>query len=37
MRSLLLCLAFMLTAGSALADRPLTQEESERVQAALKE
>jgi hypothetical protein len=37
MRSLLLSLAFIFSVGSAVADRPVTQEESERLQAALKE
>src|SRR5690242_20335414 len=37
MRSVLVCFAFVLSMSSALADRPLTQDESERVQSALKE
>jgi hypothetical protein len=37
MRGLLIFLGLILTTGTAIADRPVTQEESERLQAALKE
>ena len=37
MRAVLISLAFILSMGTALADRPLTQEESERLNAALKQ
>src|SRR6266511_3906882 len=37
MRGILIFLGLILTTGTAIADRPVTQEESERLQAALKE
>jgi hypothetical protein len=37
MRGLLIFLSLVLSTGAALADRPVTPEESERLQAALKE
>jgi hypothetical protein len=37
MRGILISLILILSTGTALADRPVTQEESERLQAALKE
>src|SRR5215831_21400527 len=36
-RTVVLSLAFIFSVGAALADRPVTQEESDRLQAALKE
>src|SRR5215831_4117253 len=36
-RTVVLSLAFIFSVGTALADRPVTQEESDRLQAALKE
>jgi predicted AlkP superfamily pyrophosphatase or phosphodiesterase len=37
MRAVLISLAFILSTGTALADRPLTQEESDKLNAALKQ
>jgi Peptidase propeptide and YPEB domain len=37
MRGIFIFLGLILTTGTALADRPLTQEEGERLQATLKE
>jgi hypothetical protein len=37
MRGVLICLILLLSTATALADRPVTQEESERLQAALRE
>jgi len=37
MRAVLISLAFILGTGTALADRPLTQEESDKLNAALKQ
>ncbi len=37
MRGVFISLILILSMGTALADRPLTQEENERLQAALKE
>jgi len=37
MRAILISLAFILGTGIALADRPLTQEESDKLNAALKQ
>jgi hypothetical protein len=37
MRGVFISLILILSTGTALADRPLTQEENERLQAALKE
>ena len=37
MRGVLISLALILSTSSAVADRPVTQEESERLQTALKE
>jgi hypothetical protein len=37
MRGILIFMGLILTTGTAIADRPVTQEESERLQAALKE
>ena len=37
MRGILIFMGLILTTGTAIADRPVTQEESERLRAALKE
>jgi Peptidase propeptide and YPEB domain len=36
MRGVLICLILLLSTATALADRPVTQEEGERLQAALR-